>query len=203
MRTRSILQWVCRAVLPLAFVGAMAACSEKKESFSAIDITGAAYAQQLALTDHNGQTRNLSDFPGKVVVLFFGYTQCPDVCPTTMAQLAGIKKSLGKDGDRLQVLFVTVDPQRDTAAVLKAYMENFDPSFLALRPSPEQLQVVAKDFKIYYQKVPGRTPDSYTMDHSAGSYIYDAHGKLRLFANYGGGAAALSGDIQTLLKEPV
>ena len=139
--------------------------------FRGIDVTGAEYARDLPLTDHNGQQRSLKDFAGKVVVVFFGFTQCPDVCPTSMQELAEVKRSLGADGDRLQGIFVTVDPERDTAEVLKAYMGNFDPSFLALRGSPEQLAAVAKDFKIYYKKVEGKTDTSYTMDHSAGSYV--------------------------------
>ena len=159
--------------------------------FRGIDVTGAEYARDLPLTDHNGQQRSLKDFAGKVVVVFFGFTQCPDVCPT----------SLGADGDRLQGIFVTVDPERDTAEMLKAYMGNFDPSFLALRGSPEQLAAVAKDFKIYYKKVEGKTDTSYTMDHSAGSYVYDPAGRLRVYHRYGSGAQALAADVATLLKE--
>jgi protein SCO1/2 len=142
----------------------------------------------------------LSDFKGKVVVLFFGYTQCPDVCPTSMTELAEVKRLLGADGDKLQGVFVTVDPARDTAELLKAYMGNFDPSFVAFIPTPEQLAVVAKDYKIYYKKVDGKTPTSYTVDHSAGSYVYDTQGNLRLYSRYGSGAQALAQDIQTLLK---
>jgi protein SCO1/2 len=153
------------------------------------------------LTDHNGKARTLADFRGKVVVVFFGYTQCPDVCPTTMTELAEVKKLLGADGDKLQGLFVTIDPARDTPEVLKAYMGNFDPGFLALIPTPEQLPLVAKDFKIYYKKVDGKTPTSYTMDHSAGSYIYDTQGRLRLYTRYGSGAGALASDIKLLLQK--
>ena len=116
--------------------GNLTACGEQKPVFSSIDITGADYGKAVALADHNGQVRHLSDFAGKVVVVFFGYTQCPDVCPTTLAELAEVKKLLGKDGDRVQGLFVTVDPERDTPELLKAYMANFDASFLALRPTP-------------------------------------------------------------------
>jgi protein SCO1/2 len=181
--------------------GLIAACSEKKPSFAAIDITGADYARDFALTDHNGKPKSLKDFAGKVVVLFFGYTQCPDVCPTSMAELAEVKKLLGKDGERLQGLFVTVDPQRDTPEVLKAYMENFDPTFLALYGTPEKLAVVAKDFKVYYKKVDGQTATSYTMDHSAGSYVFDTQGKLRLYTRYGSGAQPLAADIKLLLQQ--
>ena len=179
----------------------LSGCSEKTHSFSSIDITGADYAKDFELTDHNGQVRHLKDFAGKVVVIFFGYTQCPDVCPTSMAELASIRQALGKDGDRLQGLFVTVDPQRDTPEVLKAYTTNFDPSFLALYTTPEKLAALAKDFKAYYKKVEGKTPTSYTMDHSAGSYVFDTKGQLRLFTRYGSGAAPLTADVQALLKE--
>lgn len=179
----------------------LAGCSDKAPSFVSIDITGADYARDFSLTDHNGKTRTIKDFAGKVVVVFFGYTQCPDVCPTSMAELAEIRKLLGADGDRLQGIFVTVDPDRDTTEVLKAYMENFDPSFLALRPSSqEQLAALAKDFKAYYKKVDGPTPTSYTMDHSAGSYVFDPQGRIRLFTRHGSGATALAGDLRQLLK---
>ena len=178
----------------------LAACGEQKQSFTSIDITGADYGKNFALTDHNGPVRHLSDFAGKVVVVFFGYTQCPDVCPTTLTELAEVKKLLGKDGDRLQALFVTVDPERDTAELLKAYMSNFDASFLALRPAPAELPAVAKDFKIYYKKVPGASATSYTMDHSAGSYVFDTQGQLRLFTRYGSGAPVLAADIAVLMR---
>jgi protein SCO1/2 len=180
--------------------GLVTACSDSKVSFSSVDVTGVDYARDFDLTDHNGKQRHLSDFAGKVVLMFFGYTQCPDVCPTTMAEMTAIKKALGKDGERLQVLFVTVDPERDTAELLKAYMENFDPTFLALRTTPDKLVELTKDYKIYYKKVEGSTPTSYTMDHSAGSYIYDPKGKLRLFTRYGSPQEALTKDIQALLK---
>lgn len=178
----------------------LSGCSEQKPAFSSVDITGADYAKNFELTDHNGQVRHLTDFAGKVVVIFFGYTQCPDVCPTSMAELAEVKTLLGKDGERVQGLFVTVDPERDTPELLKAYMANFDPSFLALRTTPEQLAVLAKDYKVYYKKVPGSTATSYTMDHSAGSYVYDPKGQLRLFTRYGSGAKVLAADIALLLR---
>ena len=178
----------------------LAACNPSKLSFSSVDVTGADYAKGFELSDHNGQVRHLSDFAGKVVVVFFGYTQCPDVCPATMIELAQVKKLLGADGERLQALFVTLDPERDTPELLKAYMVNFDPMFLALRPTLEQLPVLAKDFKIYYKKVAGKSTDGYTMDHSAGSYIFDTKGKLRLFTRYGSGAPVLAADIAQLLK---
>jgi protein SCO1 len=195
-----------RQLLSLALAGVatfgLAACSEKAPSFTSIDITGADYARDFSLPDHNGQQRSVKDFAGKVVVVFFGYTQCPDVCPTSMSELAEIRKLLGPDGDKLQGIFITVDPERDSAEVLKAYMANFDPSFLALRPtSPDQLAALAKDFKAYYKKVDGRTPTSYTMDHSAGSYVYDTKGRIRLFTRYGSGAKPLADDIRQLLRQ--
>jgi len=189
-----------RCLLSVFALLALTACSPDKPKFNAIDITGADYAKGFTLTDHNGQSRSLSDFKGKVVVLFFGYTQCPDVCPTSMAELAEVKRLLGADADKLQGVFVTVDPARDTAELLKAYMSNFDPTFVAFIPTPEQLAVVAKDYKIYYKKVDGKTPTSYTVDHSAGSYVYDTQGNLRLYSRYGVGTQVLAQDIQTLLK---
>jgi protein SCO1/2 len=181
-------------------VAGLMACSQDKPQFKAIDITGADYAKGFTLADHHGQTRSLSDFKGQVVVVFFGYTQCPDVCPTSMTELAEVKRALGADGDKLQGVFITVDPARDTAELLQAYMANFDPSFVAFIPTPEQLALVAKDYKIYYKKVDGKTPTSYTVDHSAGSYVYDTQGNLRLYSRYGSGVQALVQDIQTLLK---
>ena len=195
-----MLNFSRRFVLSSLAVLALVACSPEKPKFNGIDVTGADYAKGFTLTDHNDQSRSLSDFKGKVVVLFFGYTQCPDVCPTSMAELAEVKRLIGSDGDKLQGLFVTVDPARDTTELLKAYMANFDPTFVAFIPTPEQLAVVAKDYKIYYKKVDGKTPTSYTMDHSAGSYVYDTQGNLRLYSRYGVGAPVLAQDIQTLLK---
>lgn len=178
----------------------LAACSEKKPSFNAVDITGADYAKGFSLTDADGKLRTLADFKGKVVVLFFGYAQCPDVCPTTMSEMAQVKQQLGADSDKLQVLFVTVDPERDTPAVMKAYMGAFDPAFVALIPTPEQLPALAKDFKAYYKKVEGKTPTSYSMDHSAASFVYDTEGRLRLYARYGAGVPAMVSDVKALLK---
>ena len=196
MKRRTLVQSIAVG----AAVVTLAACSPDKPQFRAIDITGAEYARDFQLTDHNGQPRTIKDFAGTVVVVFFGFTQCPDVCPTALAELAEVKRTLGKDGDRLQGIFVTVDPDRDTPEVLKGYMANFDPSFLALRGTPEQLAAMAKDFKVYYKKVDGKTPTSYTMDHSAGSFVYDTQGRIRLYTRYGSGAQALADDIRLLLK---
>ena len=183
-----------------ASVLGLAGCFEPKAAFKGVDITGADYAKELNLPDQNGQVRKIKDFSGKLVVVFFGYTQCPDVCPTTMQELAEVKRLLGADGDKLQAVFVTVDPERDTTELLKAYVENFDPNFVALRPTPEQLPAIAKEFKIYFKRVEGKTPTSYTMDHSAGSYTFDAQGKVRLFNRYGMGPEALAHDFKLLLK---
>lgn len=201
MYKRNALKLIAASAGSICAGGLFVACSEPAAKFVAVDLTGADYAKDFQLTDHNGQLRSIKDFAGKLVVVFFGYTQCPDVCPTTMAELAEVKKSLGADGDKLQGIFVTVDPARDTPEVLKAYMANFDPTFLALIPTPAQLVALAKDYKVYYKKVDGPTPTSYTMDHSAGSYVYDMQGRLRLYARYGGGAAALAGDLKLLLKQ--
>lgn len=201
MLKRNALKTIAAGVLLTSAGVLLTACSKDKPEFRGVDISEVEYARDLQLPDHNGQQRSLKDFHGKVVVVFFGYTQCPDVCPTTMQEMAEVKKMLGPDGDRLQSIFVTVDPERDTPDMLKAYMGNFDPSFLALRGTPEQTAAVAKDFKIYFKKVDGKTPTSYTMDHSAGSYIYDTQGRLRVYYRYGSGTEALAADVRTLLKE--
>jgi protein SCO1/2 len=200
MQRRFALRSLAAGALAGAAGALLAGCGQNKPQFSSIDLTGADYAKDFQLPDQDGKVRSLKDFQGKVVVLFFGYTQCPDVCPTTMTELAQVRKMLGADGDKLQVLFVTVDPERDTAQVLKGYMANFDPSFLALRPTPEQLALMAKDFKVFYKKSEGKTPGSYSMDHSAASYVYDATGRLRLYTRYGSGVEALASDIRLLLK---
>lgn len=191
------------AVLLAAGAVLLGACSDGAQpGFTSIDLTGADYAKDFALIDHDNKPRTLKDFHGKVVVMFFGYTQCPDVCPTSMTELVAVKKMLGADADKLQVLFVTVDPERDKPEMLKPYMANFDPFFLALyAETPEKLAAVAKDYKVYYKRVEGKTPTSYTMDHSAGSYIYDTQGRLRLYARYGSGAGALASDIKLLLQQ--
>ena len=181
-------------------LSALAACSPDALKFKSIDITGADYAKGFALADHNGTQRTLADFKGKAVVVFFGFTQCPDVCPTALTDLAEVKRLLGPQGDKLQGLFVSVDPERYTPEVLKAYMTNFDPGFLALRPTAEQLPEVAKAFKIFYKKVEGPTPTSYTMEHSAGSYVFDPQGRVRLYTRQAVGAQGLAEDLALLLK---
>ena len=187
-------------LLAATAVATLSACSPDKPAFKGVDITGADYARDFALADPNGQTRTIKDFAGKVVVVFFGYTQCPDVCPTTLQELLEVRRMLGADGEKLQAVFITVDPERDTPELLKAYMANFDPSFVALRPTSEQLQPLLKDFKIYAKTVAGKTATSYTMDHSAQSYLYDPQGRLRLYSRYGSGAQAVADDARLLLK---
>jgi protein SCO1/2 len=201
MVSRRVLSTVALALGLAAGLAGLTGCTDDKPAFRAVDITGADYAQGWALSDQDGQVRTLKDFAGKAVVVFFGYTQCPDVCPTALQEMAQAKALLGADGARLQGIFITVDPERDTPELLKAYMANFGPDFVALRPTPEQLPKVTKDFKIYYKKVEGKTPTSYTMDHSAGSYIYDPQGRLRLYTRYGSGAKAMAADIAILLKQ--
>ncbi|MFN3860367.1 MAG: SCO family protein [Roseateles sp.] len=197
MRTR-------RTTLAMLAAAALAGCQKAapdKPAFKGIDLTGAEYARQLNLTDQDGRTRSLADFKGKVLVVFFGYTQCPDVCPTTMAEVAEVKRRLGADGDKVQGVFVTVDPERDTAQLLKAYLASFDPSFVGLRGSLEQTQAIAKEFKVFYAKVPGKTPETYTMDHTAASFVFDTEGRVRVYVRYGAGVEALAHDIKLLLAE--
>ena len=196
-----------RLILTAAAVALLAACDRSatgsKPAFHAIDITGTTYGSTFALTDHHGKARTLADFRGKAVVMFFGYTQCPDVCPTTLAELAQARKLLGADGERVQGVFVSVDPARDTPELLKAYVGSFGSDFVALRGSDEETKAAAKQFKIFYSKVPGKTEDSYTIDHTAGSYVLDAKGQVRLFTRYGIGADKLAADLKILLGEAV
>jgi protein SCO1 len=178
---------------------ALGGCGGSGPSFRNTDITGADYGKDFALTDHTGKMRTLADFRGKAVVMFFGYTRCPDVCPTTLAELKVAKDQLGEDGKRLQVLFVTVDPERDTRELLAKYVPAFDPSFLGLYGDPAATARVAKEFKVFYQKAPGKTPGTYTMDHTAGSYVFDPQGRLRLFVRQGN-VPNLVADLRTLLS---
>jgi protein SCO1/2 len=169
-------------------------------AFNGVDVTGADYGRDLSLPDTDGRTRTLADFAGKVTLVFFGYLQCPDVCPTTMAELAQIRRSFEADGARLQAVFVTLDPERDTPAVLKRYVGGFDPTFVALRGTPEQTVAAAKSFRVYFSKAPGKGgAASYTIDHTAGAYVIDARGRLRLFERYGTPADAMRADLKRLL----
>lgn len=174
--------------------------SNKPVVFNSVDITGAEYARDFKLVDHTGKPRTLADFKGKVVFLFFGYTQCPDVCPTTMAEMSAVMKALGPQADKVQVLFVTVDPERDTQELLSQYVPAFHPSFIGLRGDSAATAAVAKEFKVFYAKSPGATPDAYSVDHTYGSYVFDRSGKIRLFVRHGKGPAPIIHDISLLLN---
>jgi protein SCO1/2 len=187
-------------LLTLAAFAAGCDSSPKAPAFQLTDITGAEFARDFRLTDHNGKPRSLADFRGQVVVIFFGYTYCPDACPTTMGELALAMNELGKDAGKLQVLFVTVDPERDTPAVLSKYVPAFHPGFLGLYGDAEATARTAKEFKVFYQKQP-LPGGSYSMDHSAGSFIFDPAGRVRLFAQYGQGAQPLLHDIRFLMEQ--
>lgn len=191
--------------LSVAMTGLLGGCTPegagRTPKFNSVDITGGDFASDFALSDASGRARTLGDFRGRVVALFFGFTQCPDVCPTTLMEMAQVKKLLGKQGELLQVVFVTVDPPRDTPDVLRAYMANFDPTFVALVPNEKQLESVTKGFRIYYKKVPGSTPSSYTVEHSASTFLFDPKGRLRLFARYGMKPEQLAADVRELLAD--
>lgn len=174
--------------------------SPAKPAFNNTDLTGLDYAKDFALPDHNGRMRTLADFRGKAVVVFFGFAQCPDVCPTTMVEMATVMQKLGPLADRVQVLFVTIDPERDTPQVLAQYVPAFDSRFLGLVGDQAALEKVAREFKVFYQKVPGKTPGSYTMDHLSGSYVFDPQGRIRLFIRHGQGADPIVQDLKQLLS---
>lgn len=195
--TRSAMRFLFYSFLTLTLF----ACSPK-QSFKNVDITGSkAFGTDFSLVDPDGKVRTLADFKGKAVLMFFGYTQCPDVCPTTLTEMQQVMTLLGPQSDKVQVLFVTVDPERDTASILKQYVPAFDTRFLGLRPTDEAaLEKVTKDFKIYYKKVPGSSPGSYTMDHTAGSYAFDPEGRLRLYIKHAQGPETLAQDLKELLK---
>lgn len=200
MDKRGALRALGAATLACTAAFTLTACKdEKKPQFQGVDVTGAEYAKDIPLTDVNGQKRSLKDFSGKVVAVFFGYTQCPDVCPTTLQELQEVKQALGADGDKLQAVFVSLDPERDTPEVLKAYLGNFDASFVGLHGTPDEIAAVAKDFKIYFKKVPGKAEGTYTLDHSAGTYLYDPQGRLRIYERYGVGPQVLTQDVKALL----
>ena len=189
-----------RRVLIAGVAGLGLAACAPKEAFKSIDITGANYARDFELPDTEGKLRRLADFKGKVVVLFFGYTQCPDVCPTTLQELTQARQLMGPLGDRVQGIFVTIDPERDTPELLRNYMQSFDPGYVALVPNAQQLEQAAKDFKVYYKKAAGKTATSYTMEHTAASFVFDPQGQIRLFTRYGLGAQALADDLKLLLS---
>jgi protein SCO1/2 len=182
-----------------ALIGAPG-CDRGSAAFRATDVSGAEFGRDFELVDHTGKIRRLADFRGKVVVVFFGFTHCPDVCPTTLAELAAAKRRLAADAARVQVLLITVDPERDTPEVLSKYVVAFDPDFLGLTGSPQQVAVAAREFKVIYQKVEGKRSGNYSMDHSAGTYVFDPQGRLRLYVSYGQGADVFAHDIALLLK---
>ncbi len=181
---------------------ALAGCDKPaaRASFDNTDVTGLDYARNFALNDFDGKPRTLADYKGKVVLVFFGYTQCPDVCPTTMAEMANVMKQLGPQADKVQVLFITLDPERDKPDLLKSYVPAFDPRFVGLYGTPEQTAATAKEFKVFYTRVQGSAPDNYSIDHTAGTYVFDRDGKLRLFVRHGQGPAPLVHDIKQLLS---
>jgi protein SCO1/2 len=192
---RHFLLWLCCLL-------ALTACEKPqtpKVPFANTDITGLDYAKGFSLTDHNGKLRTLADFKGKVVVIFFGYTHCPDVCPTTLSELAVLKKALGSEAERLQVIFITLDPERDTPELMAGFVPAFDSSFLGLWGEQAVIDKVAKDFKVFAQKVPSKDGKSYTIDHTAGSYVFDDQGRIRLFVRHGQGGDGLQKDLQRLL----
>ena len=208
------LRWLAVMLVMLSSVVLIAGCDKStsqsgadmkfspvKTVFKNTDVTGLDYAKDFALTDHNGVRRTLADFRGKVVLVFFGYTRCPDVCPTTMAEMAAVMTKLGESAARVQVLFITLDPARDTQALLSKYVPAFDPRFLGLVGDQAATEKTAKEFKIFFQKVDGKTPDAYTIDHTSGSYVFDAQGRVRLFVRHGEGGVAIAHDLAILLKQ--
>lgn len=208
MRTSiHIRRFAALGLLPLAL--ALAACGQKdtsgdagKPAFRNTDITGLDYAKDFSLPDFNGKQRTLADFRGKAVIVFFGFTHCPDVCPTTMAEMAGAMQQLGPLADKVQVLFITLDPERDTPALLAKYVPSFDQRFLGLVGSPEATVAVVREFRGFYQKVPAKQGGGYSIDHTAGSYVFDPQGRIRLFVRHGQGPDAIAHDLKLLLSTP-
>jgi protein SCO1/2 len=193
-----------RLLIVLCCLCTLVACDTKtsapKASFANTDITGSDFGRDFELTDHTGQRRTLADYRGKVVALFFGFAQCPDICPTTLSDLVQVKQQLGTDGDKLQVLFITVDPERDTQDVLASFVPAFDSSFVALRGDKAETDKVTKDFKVFAQKVAGKDGGAYTIDHTAATYVYDPQGRIRLFVRHGQ-TLSLVGDVKQLITE--
>lgn len=186
-------------LLLLSLLLALGACADPKPQFANTDISYADFGKDFALTDHNGKPRTLADFRGKAIVIFFGYTQCPDVCPTTMTGMTEVMNLLGGEAAKVQVLFVTVDPERDTQQLLAQYVPVFNPSFLGLYADPQTIARTAQDFRVFYKKQPGSTPTTYTVDHTAGSYVYDPQGRLRLYIKHGEKPEAIAKDLKLLI----
>lgn len=195
------MQHILKAICLILLISFLSACKPSGEAnkFVATDITGADFGQSFSLTDHTGKLRSMADFKGKVVALFFGYTHCPDVCPTTMHDLKLAMKLLGDQSDQVQVLFVTLDPVRDSQALLAQFIPSFDPRFIALRGSEEEIAATAAVFKIYAKKIEAQGKGGYTVDHSAGMYVFDKEGKIRLYVDYGEKPADIANDIKQLL----
>jgi protein SCO1/2 len=187
-----------RQFLAISLALGLSACDKKALKFNSIDITGADYCRDFKLNDSDGKQRQLADFKGRFVLVFFGFTQCPDICPTALARAAAVKQKLGKDADQLQVIFISIDPERDTADLMRAYTQNFDPSFIGLRGTAEQTKQVADEFKVFYAKV--ATGSSYTMDHSTLSYLFDTTGKIRLAMRHEHSADQFASDIRQLMQ---
>lgn len=189
----------CLSVLALCSLISLAACEQKPDEFQSTDVTGAEFGREFELVDHHAQLRHLEDFRGKVTLIFFGFTHCPDVCPTTLAELAGVMTELGAAAEQVQVLFVTVDPERDTPEVLAGYVTAFNPTFVGLTGNPSQIEAVAREFRVVYQKAEGSKPDNYSVDHSTGTYIFDPQGRVRLYVRYGQDRKSIVSDITRLL----
>ena len=188
-------------ILATLLAAVLAACSGDAPKFRGVDITGFDSGGEISLHGTDGAKRTLADYRGKVVVLYFGYMNCPDVCPTTLAALRQAMMELGADADRVQVLFVTVDPERDTRALLEAYVKSFDPRFAGLTGSLEEITAVAKQFKIFFAKSPGKEPGRYNVDHSAQAYLIDPAGRVRVFHKSDATPADFAQDIRTLLAQ--
>jgi protein SCO1/2 len=188
-------------VAAATLTGCDRASSPSKSAFKSLDITGASYGRELSLTDPDGQRRTLGQLQGKLAVVFFGYTQCPDVCPTTLTNLAEAQRLMGPDGDKLVGVFVSVDPERDKPALLKDYVGSFSPQWLGLTGTPDEVAAAAKEFKVFYRKVPGKTETSYTVDHTAASYVYDTRGRLRLYVRHATPPADMAADFKRLLAD--
>lgn len=201
MKSKTTKHPVFIAFLLVLISSGINACKRERETeFHAIDVSGSHYARYFSVPDAAGRIRSLSDFEGSIVYIFFGFTNCPGICPTTMADLASVKKMLGSEGNKLQLIFVTVDPDRDTPEILQAYVKAFDNDAIALVGNSEQLAEMAREFKVVYRKIPGPLEGMYSMDHSAGGYIYDNHGKLRLYSKYGMPVDQLASDVKKLIR---
>ena len=194
--------WLLAACVMAAFTLAGCQPAPQSPSFLATDITGATFARDFRLTDHHGQVRTLADFKGKAVAIFFGYIHCPDVCPTTLSDFAAALQQLGPQAEQVQVIFVTVDPQRDTPELLKQFVPAFNPGFLGMYTDAESLKQLAKEYKVVYQKTSVKAADDYLIDHSAGTYVYDPQGRLRLLMPYGSSPDAIAQDLKVLLAAP-